>query len=209
MVEMGLPGGADAAPVERLGAPPSSNWTATRTCACVCMGSLDVIESDVLKVDFTALAQTARLAGLPNCGCVWWATCPTTFHAHPVPSAGPRGHRRPALHAAKGSDRPHGGISPATGDYGRPSVMLQWRYAMENVPFVPPWRAVDPAPRVGQRRWCAWCPMPSLQRGVALSVPLLEELGAGRLQPAPHGVVSAATPGRWLEARQFGGEFDT
>jgi 16S rRNA (adenine1518-N6/adenine1519-N6)-dimethyltransferase len=45
--------------------------------------------------------------------------------------------RRPALHAAKGSDRPHGG-APATGDYGRLSVMLQWRYAMDNVLFVPP-----------------------------------------------------------------------
>jgi 16S rRNA (adenine1518-N6/adenine1519-N6)-dimethyltransferase len=27
---------------------------------------------------------------------------------------------------------------PATSDYGRLSVMLQWRYAMEDVLFVPP-----------------------------------------------------------------------
>jgi 16S rRNA (adenine1518-N6/adenine1519-N6)-dimethyltransferase len=33
---------------------------------------LDVVESDVLKVDFTALA--ARLARAR----AWWATCPTT-----------------------------------------------------------------------------------------------------------------------------------
>ncbi|MDP3825328.1 MAG: rRNA adenine dimethyltransferase family protein, partial [Polaromonas sp.] len=36
---------------------------------------------------------------------------------------------------------------PATSDYGRLSVMLQWRYAMENVLFVPP-QSFDPPPRV-------------------------------------------------------------
>ena len=36
---------------------------------------------------------------------------------------------------------------PATRDYGRLSVMLQWRYAMDNVLFVPP-RSFDPPPRV-------------------------------------------------------------
>ncbi|MEN9538864.1 MAG: rRNA ((1518)-N(6)/adenine(1519)-N(6))-dimethyltransferase RsmA [Pseudomonadota bacterium] len=37
--------------------------------------------------------------------------------------------------------------APASGDYGRLSVMLQWRYAMENILFVPP-EAFDPPPRV-------------------------------------------------------------
>ena len=36
---------------------------------------------------------------------------------------------------------------PSTGDYGRLSVMLQWRYAMENVLAVPP-ESFDPPPRV-------------------------------------------------------------
>ena len=36
---------------------------------------------------------------------------------------------------------------PATSDYGRLSVMLQWRYEMENVLFVPP-ESFDPPPRV-------------------------------------------------------------
>src|SRR4029079_3938472 len=36
---------------------------------------------------------------------------------------------------------------PATSDYGRLSVMLQWRYAMENVLAVPP-ESFDPPPRV-------------------------------------------------------------
>src|SRR5207302_83076 len=37
--------------------------------------------------------------------------------------------------------------APATADYGRLSVMLQWRYAMESVLFVPP-ESFDPPPRV-------------------------------------------------------------
>ncbi len=41
--------------------------------------------------------------------------------------------------------------APATADYGRLSVMLQWRYAMENVLVVPPQR-VRPAAQGGQRR---------------------------------------------------------
>jgi 16S rRNA (adenine1518-N6/adenine1519-N6)-dimethyltransferase len=36
---------------------------------------------------------------------------------------------------------------PSTAAYGRLSVMLQWRYAMENVLFVPP-ESFDPPPRV-------------------------------------------------------------
>ena len=36
---------------------------------------------------------------------------------------------------------------PATSDYGRLSVMLQWRYAMDNVLFVPP-QSFQPPPRV-------------------------------------------------------------
>jgi 16S rRNA (adenine1518-N6/adenine1519-N6)-dimethyltransferase len=36
---------------------------------------------------------------------------------------------------------------PSTSDYGRLSVMLQWRYAMEDVLFVPP-ESFDPPPRV-------------------------------------------------------------
>ena len=56
---------------------------------------------------------------------------------------------------------------PATSDYGRLSVMLQWRYAMEDVLFVPP-EAFDPPPRVDSAvvrmlpratptRWMWWC----------------------------------------------------
>jgi 16S rRNA (adenine1518-N6/adenine1519-N6)-dimethyltransferase len=62
--------------------------------------------------------------------------------------------------------------SPATGDYGRLSVMLQWRYAMENVLFVPP-ESFDPPPRVDS----AVVRMVPHAEPAALSLPLLEELG--------------------------------
>ena len=41
----------------------------------------------------------------------------------------------------------HGGSNPSTAAYGRLSVMLQWRYAMENVLAVPPESFLTP-PRV-------------------------------------------------------------
>jgi 16S rRNA (adenine1518-N6/adenine1519-N6)-dimethyltransferase len=45
--------------------------------------------------------------------------------------------------------------APGSKDYGRLSVMLQWRYRIESVLDVPP-EAFDPPPR-WTRRWCAWC----------------------------------------------------
>jgi 16S rRNA (adenine1518-N6/adenine1519-N6)-dimethyltransferase len=36
---------------------------------------------------------------------------------------------------------------PCTGEYGRLSVMLQWRYSMENLLHIPP-SAFDPSPKV-------------------------------------------------------------
>ena len=67
-------------------------------------GDLDVVESDVLKVDFAALAD--RLGG-PIRG----RRQPALQHlvAHPVPPDRRRAaRRRPGVHAAEGSGRPHG-----------------------------------------------------------------------------------------------------
>ncbi len=75
-------------------------------------GQLDVIESDVLKVDFTALAPNLSRAPEPAHPAPARGGQPAVqhLHAHPVPPAGACGrHPGPALHAAKGSDRPHGG----------------------------------------------------------------------------------------------------
>ena len=74
---------------------------------------LDVIEADVLKVDF------ARWRSRWACRKAAGGRQPALQHLHadPVPPAGLRGqHRGPALHAAEGSGRPHGGARrrPAT-----------------------------------------------------------------------------------------------
>lgn len=91
--------------------------------------------------------------------------------------------------------------SPSTAAYGRLSVMLQWRYAMENMLDVPP-ESFDPPPRV----------MSAIVRMVPHTLPaavkfeLLEEMMqvafSMRRKLLRHSL------GRWLEARQFAGSFD-
>lgn len=160
-------------------------------------GQLDVIESDVLKVDF---AQVAQALGAPKIRVV--GNLPLQhLHAHPVPFAEVCGRDcRPALHAAKEViDRMV--ASPSTGDYGRLSVMLQWRYAMENVLFVPP-ESFDPPPRVDS----AIVRMVPREQPVALAPKLLEELV--QVAFSQRRKLLRHTLGRWLEARGFAGEFN-
>jgi 16S rRNA (adenine1518-N6/adenine1519-N6)-dimethyltransferase len=90
---------------------------------------------------------------------------------------------------------------PATGDYGRLSVMLQWRYAMENVLFVPP-QSFDPPPRVDS----AVVRMVPHAAPAPLDVRRLEEMVqvafSQRRKLLRHSL------GRWLETQGFGGAFD-
>jgi 16S rRNA (adenine1518-N6/adenine1519-N6)-dimethyltransferase len=89
---------------------------------------------------------------------------------------------------------------PGTKDYGRLSVMLQWRYHIENVLDVPP-ESFDPPPRVDS----AVVRMLPLARpdvdarllGEAVSVAFSQ-----RRKLLRH------TLGRWLEQRGYGGTFD-
>jgi 16S rRNA (adenine1518-N6/adenine1519-N6)-dimethyltransferase len=92
--------------------------------------------------------------------------------------------------------------APATADYGRLSVMLQWRYAMENVLFVPP-DAFDPPPRVDS----AVVRMVPHRTPVELDVDLLEELV--RVAFSQRRKLLRHTLGRWLDGRAFVGAFDT
>jgi 16S rRNA (adenine1518-N6/adenine1519-N6)-dimethyltransferase len=91
--------------------------------------------------------------------------------------------------------------SPATSDYGRLSVMLQWRYAMENVLFVPP-QSFDPPPRVDS----AVVRMVPHAAPVALDVKLLSELV--QVAFSQRRKLLRHTLGQWLAARAFGGAFD-
>ena len=158
---------------------------------------LNVIESDVLKVDFGALAQEAgqklRLIGnLP-----YNISSPILFHlleqVHVVQD-------QHFMLQKEVIDRMV--ARPATAAYGRLSVMLQWRYAMEDVLFVPP-ESFDPPPRVDS----AVVRMVPHAEPAPLSVPLLEELV--QVAFSQRRKLLRHTLGRWLEARQFAGHFDT
>lgn len=99
---------------------------------------LTVIESDALKVDFSALGQGIRVVGnLP-----YNISSPLLFHLMQSADAIIDQHfmlQREVI------DRMV--AQPGSGDYSRLSVMLQSRYAMEKL-FDVPADAFDPPPRV-------------------------------------------------------------
>ena len=216
-------------------------------------GQLDVIESDVLKVDFTALAQrmcasvseTSRAAGpsqgdgsppggqrpaqrrsVGGIGRV--AAGPSQGDGSPLGGQRPGGGARirvvgnlpynissPILfhlldHVAVVQDQ-HFMLQkevidrmvarPATADYGRLSVMLQWRYAMENVLFVPP-ECFDPPPRVDS----AVVRMLPLAEPPAIDFKTYHDLVQTAFSQRRK--ILRNTLGKWLEARGFAGDFD-
>ena len=157
---------------------------------------LTVVESDVLKVDFRALAATSerpmRVVGnLP-----YNISSPILFHLLDVADVVQDQH---FMLQKEVIDRMV--AEPSTADYGRLSVMLQWRYAMENVLFVPP-ESFDPPPRVDS----AVVRMVPLATPPVLDTGLLEELVqvafSQRRKLLRHSL------GRWLEARNFAGQFN-
>nr|WP_312154482.1 rRNA adenine dimethyltransferase family protein [Pseudomonas sp.] len=91
--------------------------------------------------------------------------------------------------------------APATSDYGRLTVMLQWRYAMENVLFVPP-ESFDPPPKVDS----AVVRMVPRAQPAQLDARLLEELV--RVAFSQRRKILRNTLGKWLEDKGYGGSFD-
>jgi 16S rRNA (adenine1518-N6/adenine1519-N6)-dimethyltransferase len=79
--------------------------------------------------------------------------------------------------------------------------MLQWRYAMQDVLFVPP-ESFDPPPRVDS----AVVRMVPRAQPAALQPRLLEELV--QVAFSQRRKLLRHTLGRWLEARGFQGEFN-
>ena len=90
---------------------------------------LTVLESDVLRVDFTALAAGQKLRVVGNLP--YNISTPILFHLLAHVSAIEDQH---FMLQKEVVDRMV--ASPATSDYGRLSVMLQWRYEMANVLFI-------------------------------------------------------------------------
>lgn len=90
---------------------------------------------------------------------------------------------------------------PSTSDYGRLSVMLQWRYAMENVLFVPP-ASFTPPPRVDS----AVVRMVPRPNPVAVDVRLLSEVV--QVAFSQRRKLMRHTLGKWLQENAFSGVFD-
>jgi 16S rRNA (adenine1518-N6/adenine1519-N6)-dimethyltransferase len=158
---------------------------------------LRVVESDVLKVDFSALARDMGAAKLRIVGNLPYnISSPILFHL--------------LEHVAHVEDQ-HFMLqkevvdrmvaAPATADYGRLSVMLQWRYAMENVLHVPP-EAFDPPPRVDSAvvRMVPW------EQPAAVDPALLSQLV--QVAFSQRRKILRNTLGRWLEEKGFAGAFD-
>jgi len=157
---------------------------------------LSVVEADVLTVDFGALADTAgqRLRVVGNLP--YNISTPILFHLLRFADRIVDQH---FMLQKEVIDRMV--AEPATSDYGRLSVMLQWRYAMENVLFVPP-ESFDPPPRVDS----AVVRMVPREAPAALDPAVLERVV--QLAFSQRRKLLRHTLGRWLEEQRFAGHFD-
>jgi 16S rRNA (adenine1518-N6/adenine1519-N6)-dimethyltransferase len=160
-------------------------------------GQLTVIESDVLKVDFQALTASPTERKLRVVGNLPYnISTPILFHLLQYVQVIADQH---FMLQKEVIDRMV--AAPSTAAYGRLSVMLQWRYAMQNVLFVPP-ESFNPPPRVDS----AVVRMVPRNDAAVLNTELLSELV--QVAFSQRRKLLRHTLGRWLEARQFAGHFD-
>jgi 16S rRNA (adenine1518-N6/adenine1519-N6)-dimethyltransferase len=153
---------------------------------------LSVVESDVLKVDFAQFGPGLRVVGnLP-----YNISSPILFHLLPHADQVLDQH---FMLQKEVVDRM--AATPQHGDYGRLSVMLQWRYDVEWLFDVPP-EAFDPPPKVTS----AIVRMTPLRAPAPLDVTLLEELV--QVAFSQRRKLLRHTLGRWLDQRRFTGDFD-
>jgi 16S rRNA (adenine1518-N6/adenine1519-N6)-dimethyltransferase len=160
---------------------------------------LTVIEADVLRVDFTPLcavnstpAQPVRIVGnLP-----YNISSPILFHLMGVAHLVKDQH---FMLQKEVIDRMV--AKPSTGDYGRLSVMLQWRYDMQSLFLVPP-ECFDPPPRV----MSAIVRMKPRPEPASLEVARLSAIV--KVAFSQRRKLLRHTLGKWLEEQQFSGAFD-
>ena len=158
---------------------------------------LNVIESDVLRVDFTQLAASLNTHQLRVVGNLPYnISSPILFHLLNHVGVVQDQH---FMLQKEVIDRMV--AKPSTSDYGRLSVMLQWRYAMEDVLFVPP-ASFDPPPRVDS----AVVRMVPLAQPPQLDFKLMEAMV--QVAFSQRRKLLRHTLGKWLEARNFSGTFD-
>ena len=160
-------------------------------------GQLSVVEADVLQVDFDAMAQMLGAAKIRVVGNLPYnISTPILFHLLAYVASIEDQH---FMLQKEVVDRMV--AQPATSDYGRLSVMLQWRYAMENVLMVPP-VSFDPPPRVDS----AVVRMVPLAQPAAVEPALLSELV--QVAFSQRRKLLRHTLGKWLEQKDFAGNFN-
>jgi len=156
---------------------------------------LRVLEADVLRVDFAKLVrepEKIRVVGnLP-----YNISTPILFHLLQFVDLVQDQH---FMLQKEVIDRIV--AAPDTSDFSRLSVMLQWRYALEDVLLVPP-ESFEPPPRVDSAvvRMVPLAAPPNID--VALFSELVQVAFSQRRKLIRH------TLGRWLEAKNFAGQFD-
>ena len=154
---------------------------------------LTVIESDVLRVDFSTIStQKIRVVGnLP-----YNISTPILFHLLDYVD-----HIEDQYFMLQKEviDRM---VAPAdSSDYSRLSVMLQWRYEMANILFVPP-TSFDPPPRVDS----AIVSMLPRANPPTIDVNRLSELV--QVAFSQRRKLMRHTLGKWLEEKKYSGNFD-
>ncbi|NDF05890.1 MAG: 16S rRNA (adenine(1518)-N(6)/adenine(1519)-N(6))-dimethyltransferase RsmA [Betaproteobacteria bacterium] len=158
---------------------------------------LTVHEADVLKVDITAVAaglgtQSLRVVGnLP-----YNISTPILFHLLDHVAVIQDQHFMLQKEVVERMV-----AAPSSAAYGRLSVMLQWRYAMEMVVEVGP-MAFDPPPRVDS----AVVRMTPHAQPAPLSVALLSELV--QVAFSQRRKLLRHTLGKWLQERGVAADFD-
>ena len=159
---------------------------------------LEVIESDVLRVDFAPLcAAAAEQGGLRIVGNLPYnISTPILFHLMDF-AAGVQDQ-----HFMLQKEVVQRMVAPAdSADFSRLSVMLQWRYAMENVLDVPP-ESFDPPPRVDSAI-VRMVPRAQVPRVDAARLSTLVLVAFSQRRKLLH-----HTLGKYLQEQGFGGEFD-
>ena len=162
---------------------------------------LKVIEADVLKVDFSALAksmpsQAKTLSKIRVVGNLPYnISTPILFHLLDAVAVIEDQH---FMLQKEVVDRMV--AKPCSADYGRLSVMLQWRYAIDNILLVPP-HCFDPPPRVNS----AIVRMVPHAEPLVIDVKLLSELV--QVAFSQRRKLLRHTLGQWLQARDFKGDF--
>lgn len=159
-------------------------------------GQLQVIQSDVLKVDFADLfaagAKKLRVVGnLP-----YNISTPILFHLLDFVDCIEDQH---FMLQKEVIDRMV--AKPDSSDYSRLSVMLQWRYSMTNILFVPP-TSFDPPPRVDS----AVVRMVPHANPPVVDIKRLSELV--QVAFSQRRKLMRHTLGKWLEETSYSGNFD-